>query len=418
MPLFSFGSNGSGQLGIGHTEDVSSPTRCLFSTGSDSIEHIDNDNDNNNDDDEDDDEPVRIVAGGNHTLALFRSGTVYAAGSNKNGQCAHDPEKFTELLKFSRVVIDVHDVDNNNNNNNNNSSHDDDDDDDDVKGEGSNMRRQKLRKKTIDRFKFVSATWEASLLVDAYTGRLYVCGAGDKGELGLGEGCTQAKRPSQIPKFPPSHSEIVSLSSSIGHTVLILSNGDIYGWGGARKGQLGNLGIQKKILWSPQKIEEEDKITFHARQIACGREFTAIAGDAQSTGEFVILGSDKWGVLTSALLGVQGYHSLAASWYGVYVHVRDGTIRAWGRNDRGQIPPQPTPRLGKIAVGSEHVVAVTETGRVAAMGWGEHGNCGPRTNSQGNVVGAWSEIPFTQEAGHSTVVGIGAGCATSWIITR
>jgi hypothetical protein len=30
MRLFAFGSNGSGQLGIGHEEDVPTPTQCLF----------------------------------------------------------------------------------------------------------------------------------------------------------------------------------------------------------------------------------------------------------------------------------------------------------------------------------------------------------------------------------------------------
>src|SRR5271156_750619 len=73
--LFSLGSNGSGQLGIGHQEDVSSPQPCIFDEAS-SFQRL-----------EPDDEIVKVVAGGNHTLVLFASGAVFAAGSNEFGQC-------------------------------------------------------------------------------------------------------------------------------------------------------------------------------------------------------------------------------------------------------------------------------------------------------------------------------------------
>jgi alpha-tubulin suppressor-like RCC1 family protein len=71
--LFSLGSNGSGQLGIGHQEDVSSPQPCIFDEAS-SLQRL-----------EPDDEIVKVVAGGNHTLVLFASGAVFAAGSNEFG---------------------------------------------------------------------------------------------------------------------------------------------------------------------------------------------------------------------------------------------------------------------------------------------------------------------------------------------
>ncbi|EER40021.1 alpha-tubulin suppressor protein Aats1 [Histoplasma capsulatum H143] len=370
MPLYAFGSNGSGQLGIGHLDDVPVPSRCLF----------EQENKENGPKDIDiactSDEPVQIAAGGNHTLVLFKSGAVYTAGSNQNGRCAHDPNRITSLLHFSRVGF--------------------------ARGDGS----------CVNRFKAIFATWEASFFVDAERGHLYVCGVGNKGELGLGENYVEANSPTRIREFPPTGLEITSISSSVSHTAATLSNGEVYGWGISRKGQLGEENIKKKILWVPQKIED---VSFFACQVACGREFTAVAGDAR-TGEFAIFGPEKWDILSGAPKEIKYYTTLAASWHGVYVHKQDGSTISWGRNDRGQLLPPNLPRLVKLAIGSEHAVAMIEGTNIVAFGWGEHGNCGPNTDAQGNVAGRWNEIPLSAEDSN-TVTGVGAGCATSWIMT-
>ncbi|PGH27057.1 hypothetical protein AJ80_01243 [Polytolypa hystricis UAMH7299] len=384
MPLYALGSNGSGQLGIGHEDDVSSPTKCLFFTH-DSLETQDSRSQDLPEEIAVHDEPIRIVAGGNHTLILFRSGAVYAAGANKSGQCGQDPGDMSALLSFRRVRAVV-------------------DEDDDYGGQ-----------RTVERFAAISATWEASFIIDAATGHVYVFGQGTKGELGLGEGVTQADvtSPARIADFPPKDTEVVSISSSMGHTVVVLSNGDVYGWGVSRKGQLGREGVLSKIYWSPRKIGD---VTFHAYQVACGREFTVVAGDA-ADGQFVILGSEnkKWDIGAGAPRDLKGYDTVAASWHGVYVHKRDGSVVAWGRNDRGQLPPLHFPHPEKLAVGSEHVVAVIGKGRVVSFGWGEHGNCGAEIDAQGNVAGSWNELPLSSES-KFLVTGVGAGCATSWVI--
>jgi protein ATS1 len=69
----------------------------------------------------------------------------------------------------------------------------------------------------------------------------------------------------------------------------------------------------------------------------------------------------------------------------------------------------------ELAVGSEHVLALVDGGKVVAFGWGEHGNCGPVADKRGDVKGRYIEIPVPGEEG-SEVVGVGAGCATSWVV--
>ncbi|KAJ9210747.1 hypothetical protein DTO166G4_7612 [Paecilomyces variotii] len=379
MRLYAFGSNGSGQLGIGHVEDVSVPTQCLFDDGHDS-----HDGDDGGDDGGDDDEVLRIAAGGNHTLVLFRSGTVYAAGCDEDGRCGG--YKTGSLLKFVRVVVE----------------------------EGEDVDGKK--KKKIEMFKHVAAMWEMTILVSLEEEKVFVMGSGAKGELGLGPQTTRAVKPVRIPDFPPRGTRIVSIASSVGHAVVVLSNGDVYGWGAARKGQLGESVKDQKIVWSPVKIE---RIHFHATDVACGREFTVITGNKER-GEFVILGPaglDRWRILSDApqQADVAGFSLVAASWNGIYIHGSNGSVKAWGRNDKGQLPPPGLPRSSKIAVGSEHALALLDDQKVVAFGWGEHGNCGPDTDAQGNVNGRWNEIPVPAKDG-ARVVGLGAGCATSWII--
>lgn len=373
MPLYAFGSNGSGQLGIGHVDDTSTPTRCVFL--SEDGEELSEPHPG--------DEAVQIVAGGNHTLVLFKSGAVYAAGSNAHGRCGRDAVTELSLFSFRRITIL-------------------DGDEGDGGGEG---------KKKVDRFSAISATWESSFVVAADTGYVYAFGMGMRGELGLGGGCPQASSPLRMKDFPPRGTNIVSISSTMGHTAVVLSNGEVYGWGAARKGQLGKHGVENKHFWSPHRIAD---IPFAANHVSCGREFTIITG-SKDDGRFVILGSDKWNVISTAPQDLKNYSTVATSWHGICVHFMDRSIKAWGRNDRGQLPPPDISKPARLAVGSEHALALFDDGKVAAFGWGEHGNCGPDTDAQGDVKQRWSEIQTSIDESFR-IVGIGAGCATSWII--
>jgi len=397
MKLFAFGSNGSGQLAIGHTEDVSTPTKCLFTSPAPN------------------DKITKIAAGGNHTLLLTESGHVYAAGCNEDGRCGvlqgqqDENEHYSigeNILAFRRVVLT-------------------DPDTADV----------------VDTFSCISATWEGSILVPITRDRVLVLGSSPKGELGLGEERTVTKTGVMIPDFPPVGTKIVSLASGMGHSVAVLSTGEVYGWGGSRKGQLGESLKEGKIAWSPGKVEG---VPFCVTDVVCGREFTVLIGE-KSLGEFVVLGdkANRWGIMDipDSLQGREGgrkeIFDVGASWHGIYVHVPGselndssnstdprstvaaGSLVAWGRNDRGQLPPPGFPSPVEIGVGSEHVLALLENGSVATFGWGEHGNCGPDTDSRGNVAGKYNLISLPDEdRPDRRVVRVGGGCATSWLIVE
>ncbi|KAF8851148.1 RCC1/BLIP-II [Acephala macrosclerotiorum] len=351
------GSNGSGQLGIGHKEDVSVPKQVLFA------------NDPN--------EPInQIKAGGNHTLLLC-SGTIYCSGDATTGACG--------------VISGT---------------------------SGSNCRFRQLRLSSDDSTlnttptAFVAATWEASIIVrkDEYgrNTKVYTLGVGNKGELGQGEFIFRCAKALLIKDFPPDDLEVVDLAASVSHVVMVLSNGDVYGWGSGRKGQLGQ---PEGIIHHPRKISLLD---FEVVRAVCGREFTYLLGEP-SRGQYAVLGSDKTGVKSSAPTDILDWKDVGASWGSIFVLKQDGTLLSWGRDDHGQLAPPGLPPLSKIAIGSEHGLGLTKDGEVLAWGWGEHGNCGPDT-TDGDVKGKWNVIASSKYLPpECKISGIGAGCATSWI---
>ncbi|KAF2457818.1 regulator of chromosome condensation 1/beta-lactamase-inhibitor protein II [Lineolata rhizophorae] len=352
MALFAFGSNGSGQLGIGHEEDVNVPTSICI--GNDTQEL---------------DLPAHIAAGGNHTLVLCSNGDVYASGNNADGRCLVGAASATKhrLARFEKLFAET------------------------------------APYELFGSFKGCAATWEASIfLTNGF--KLLTCGTGEKGELGLGSTCqTTDPRPVEIKE--PSE-DIIQVDAGMRHVVAVLSNGDAYGWGAGRKGQIGE---PNQDCFIPRKITG---IPFKVQRAVCGSESTVLVGPPE-TGELLIIGSDKHSVRSNAPNKIPGWKQVVASWGGVYVLSDAGELVGWGRNDHGQLPPPDLPRLDMIAAGSEHMLVKTEDGKVLAWGWGEHGNCGVPVDDQGDVKGKWNEIPT-----NGNVISVAAGCATSWICQR
>ncbi|KAL9063123.1 MAG: hypothetical protein Q9157_008407 [Trypethelium eluteriae] len=347
--LYAFGSNGSGQLGLGHCDDVSVPSKVFLAAPETTAK------------------PSKIAAGGNHTLLLLSTGDMYACGLNTDGRYGTVANQHQHTI-FQKIEI------------------------------------QYSPTQIISKFRLCAATWESSTFVDE-DGRVFTSGTGHKGQLGQGPSVSSCGTPTLIHGFPPLGTQIVDLVASMGHTVAVLSDGSVYGWGTGRKGQLGQ---PSRDCWIPRKVES---IPFHAMRAACGKDFTYIVGDA-GEGQHLIFGSDKWQVVSAAPREVHGWRDISASWSNIYVLLDSGILLAWGRNDHGQIPSEGLASVTKLAAGSEHVLVFNGAiGTCLAYGWGEHGNCG---DLKGNQDAPVSGSPVLVEP---EVLQMGAGCATSWIIT-
>ncbi|KXT18119.1 hypothetical protein AC579_4549 [Pseudocercospora musae] len=352
--LFAFGSNGSGQLGIGHKDDVSAPQQCVYgsSLGFTVVK--------------------QLAAGGNHAMILHANGDIASTGDNSDGRCWYEEPEASDRWSTNENV---------------------------ASAEAATPATEHL-----------AATWAASIAACRSNSRAIMsCGAGNSGELGLGRNIITAQTPQRINSSWPETATITKLASCMGHVVAVLSNGEVWGWGKGRKGQLGQ---PTENVWTPRKIEG---IPFFAVEAVCGKDFTCIFGDP-ATGELLVLGSigsDRFGIGSNTPTSVAGWKQVAASWGSIYVLFPSGEVVSWGRNDHGQLAPPNLPSLERIASGSEHCLGLTKTGKVLAWGWGEHGNCGTSTDESGDVKGRWNEIPLPHP-----VTSIFAGCATSFIVTE
>jgi protein ATS1 len=357
--IFALGSNGSGQLGIGHKEDVSVPKPA---TGpADLLES----------------RIVKVAAGGNHTLILTASGGLYWSGDASSGACG----------RVQRL-------------------------------EGSSQRTEPAFRR-VDlgdgdlRVGLIAATWEASIFTgkdaEGRNTKVWSMGTGMKGELGQGELIVKTPVAGVVCEFPPPGLEIISLSACMGHVAALLSNGEAFGWGNGRKGQLG---LPEGIVHAPRKIEG---IPFKVARVVCGREFTCLVGQPE-TGDVVVLGSDKWDIKSAAPKSIPGWKEVQASWSNIFVLNQNDVVTGWGRDDHGQKAPPGMSLIAQISAGSEHSIALTQDGNAIAWGWGEHGNCGPHTDN-GDVKGRWNVIASSDYLPPDTkIVGVAAGCATSWVI--
>ena len=356
--IYAIGSNGSGQLGIGHKKDVSVPKPVLFESESPEV-------------------VSQIKAGGNHTLILS-SGTLYCSGDHTSGACglvshANFPDSQFHAVRLSEDDADI-----------------------------------LVKSQTV----FCAASWEASIIVQLDENKratnLYSFGVGNKGELAQGELLFRSSRPQRIKDFPPEGLEVVDLAASVSHVIAVLSNGDVYGWGSGRKGQLGRL---EEIVYTPRKISGLD---FRVVRAVCGREFTFLLSEATEQ-KFAVIGSDKSNIISAAPDSLLEWKDVGASWGSIFVLQLDGALLSWGRDDHGQLTPPNLPPLSQISIGSEHALGLTLDGKVLAWGWGEHGNCGPGIEN-GDVKGRWNVIASSQYLPPgSKISSIGAGCATSWI---
>jgi protein ATS1 len=364
--LFALGSNGSGQLGLGHKEDVSIPKQVQFNQTA----HND---------------PItQVAAGGNHTILVTAAGKAYWSGESTNGCYG--------------IITD-----------------------EDKQDIGPVFRELRLLSSTeTGSVIYAACTWDSTVLVlgdeNCKATQVYTCGVTENGEAKSAHTGGAESAPISMPDFPPVETAVTSLAAGFRHVIAVLDNGHVYGWGNGRKGQLGQLddgADAKGIVTKPRKITG---VPFKVAKAVCCQYTTCLIAEP-GDGRIMVLGADKWGLRSQAPPEIPSWKTMTASWGGIYILKRDGKLVAWGRDDHGQLPHPGLPDISHIAAGSEHVVALTEAGNVLAWGWGEHGNCGPETDEKtGDVKGRWNVLASLRNLPEgSSITAIGAGCATSWI---
>jgi len=426
--LYALGSNGQGQLGLPHKDDLSQPERCHFYPLSPSPSQSSNNDQSTSTFDFVPLHPgetlKKLVAGGNHTLLLTSSGRVFAAAQSTAVAFSRSDGPEDVKLGFKEVPFPQY-----------------------ITSQSSVAPAREALVTDI------AATWEASFLVVDAT-QIYVLGTGDKGELGRGEHCTKFLETEasvaqiyDIADFEPGSKDVRvrSISACMNHVVVLTTTGNLYGWGASRKGQLGARLQAEKIVWKPTRIVLDDvSMETGIAQVVTGRDFTFIVGTHSK--EYILLGAEPRGGFDlprnlSSVFSTDNFHdsdtdtkSLRSNnnntnnsgievepyalWSGLILKSPHGQTRGFGRNNHGQLIDTSTSSgtetmVKQLAAGSEHSVALMMDGTVRAWGWGEHGNCG-----DGGLMSSYGGrrdgyLVFRPGAGEK-VVGVGAGCATTF----
>lgn len=358
--LYAFGSNGEGQLGFAAADIVDTPAKVPISPVLEDI--------------------CDIIGGYNHTLLRTRTGQLWGCGDNRKAQLCGHAETLHSCLSM-RLLMD-------------------------QGVEDAAAASESLAQ--------VSMTDPNGKSLNSRT-VISTRGSGKLGELGRGPNVHDFVTPTPpiwgiLDEELPSAT--VSLAAGVWHYVLVLADGSVYGWGKARLGQLGSS--LTRNVFSPTKIED---ISFKPVKVICGKDFTYLVSDP-GIGEHIVLGKDKFNIVSDAPSHVKGWKDIGATWHAIFVLFEDGSLTAWGRNSMWQLVPPQLPPLEKIAVGSEHVFALTRDGKLISWGWGKHGNCGNLGSLQSKLNndmldGIWNEIKMTGE-----VEMIAAGYCTSFVVTK
>ncbi|KAJ4378149.1 alpha tubulin suppressor [Neocucurbitaria cava] len=309
-----------------------------------------------------------VRSGDNHTLLLSKEGGVYAAGDNRKAQLSIWVGNKTRFECYENLHTGI---------------------------------------------SLFAATCESSAYVYGGTS-IFIEGSEQWGELGRGDdvATTAASKGGRASLLGPLPGVIIDFTAGVWHYVVILEDGSIYGWGKARLGQLGNK-LSGKVT-APTKIED---IPFKPAKAICGKDFTYIVGDP-STGEHILLGKDKFSIDSGKPRDVKGWKYIGATWHAIFVLFDDGKLVAWGKENMWDLLPPDLPPIEKIAVGSDHVLALTKDGELLSWGWGKHGNCGDLSEIKQDIrndmiSGFWNEISVPGD-----IEFIGAGFCTSFVVTK
>lgn len=335
--ILALGSNGSGQLGIGHSNDTSDVEQCMFDGSEKAGE---------------DEEVARIVGGGNHTLVLTLKGQVWAAGRNDDGRCGLSTTT-EKLATFQRID-------------------------------------------TVGLVTQVAATWEASMFV--IDKRVVLsCGTGLKAELGQGPEVTKSPVLKQVGRCDEAWiagAEVIDIVASVNHILVLTSNSEVFGWGASRKGQLGDQMKSDKVVWIPRKI----KIPFSVRKIAAGHDFSYIVG---RNNEQLLLGDAKHfaGGMTLPLGKDEG--ALISGWSNIYYHSPSGVYGVGRNDRGQLCPPNSPPLKHFCAGSEHCVACTHDDKVVAWGWGEHGNCGRPAHDERGNMIDTYSSIPVSLQSGET-----------------
>uniref|UniRef100_A0A182IU73 HECT-type E3 ubiquitin transferase n=1 Tax=Anopheles atroparvus TaxID=41427 RepID=A0A182IU73_ANOAO len=239
-----------------------------------------------------------------------------------------------------------------------------------------------------------------SLFIVSQDGKLYACGEGTNGRLGLGHN-NNVPTPKQVPILSQYVVKKVAVHSGGKHAMALTLDGKVFSWG---EGEDGKLGHGNRLTLEKPKLIETLR-TKRIRDIACGSSHSAAI---TSSGELYTWGLGEYGRLGHGDNSTQlkPKHVTALQDHRV-VQVacgsrdaqtlcltEEGLVFSWGDGDFGKLGrggsegcsiPHQVDRLNGVGVmqiecGAQFSLALTKTGEVWTWGKGDYYRLGHGTD--------------------------------------
>ncbi|KAA8531150.1 hypothetical protein F0562_005936 [Nyssa sinensis] len=245
------------------------------------------------------------------------------------------------------------------------------------------------------------ACGDSHCLAVTITGEVQSWGRNQNGQLGLGT-TEDSLVPQQIAAFQGVSVKMVAAGAE--HTAAVTEDGELYGWGWGRYGNLG-LG-DRNDRFVPQKVSNVDgeKMVM----VACGWRHTI---SVSSSGGLYTYGWSKYGQLGHGdfedhliphkleALRESFISQISGGWRHTMALTSDGKLFGWGWNKFGQVgvgdnvdhcsPGQVRfphdQKVVQISCGWRHTLAVTERNNVFSWGRGTNGQLGHGESIDRNI---------------------------------
>jgi alpha-tubulin suppressor-like RCC1 family protein len=277
--LFTFGANGGGGLGLGYNTDKSTPQRVTFFNSN----------------------VASVSCGENHTAVVGTTSNLFTFGANGYGQL----------------------------------------------GIGHNTNRNTPQKVTFFNSNVASVSCGANhTAVVTNTNNLFTFGWNNSGQLGIGNN-TNRNTPQKVTFF---NADVASVSCGADHTAVVTNTNDLFTFGVNGYGQLG--------LGDNTNRNTPEQVTFFESTVAsvsCGGAHTAVVG-------------------TTSNLFTFGWNN-------------SGQLGLGDNNDRNT-PEQVTffnSDVTTVSCGANHTAVVTNTNNLFTFGWNNSGQLGLNNNTTQNA---------------------------------
>jgi len=248
--------------------------------------------------------------------------------------------------------------------------------------------------------------------------------------------------PEPLPTFTQPMPKVIDVSSMESHVLALTAEGTVFAWGNGQLGQLGigdmrvsslggNLPESPAYMPFPVRVPGLDGVTAIAagvkHSLALMMDGTVRAWGENQYGE---VGDGTVTQRTSpvAVRGVTNAVAIAASvGYSVAV-LADGSVMSWGKGTGALGRPTTGPRsadpvpalvpgvsgITAIAAGAQHVLALTSTGRVIAWGDQNAGQVGHATPGKAGLVPTITTARAVHTTGLSSFATLADGTIMVW----